>query len=461
MSLLEDFDDDVAPANDASMDVYGRPNANAAPASPAAKRAPARPVVQQVAPARNPVLQPPQRKREKKIRPIFSVLGFPNPEGLPTSRRTRVGIGGTTIVVTTDSSVVRWSKTERGQNVIDEIELPAGRADIHKVFIDHTGHHVIVSMADGENYYVHNSARKLYFLRNLSNEVINAVLWDSVDGTPNFTKNILVGTLSGRIYETALERSTKNKSFKFIKRAELNSGIVTLQAEQRNIPKPGQARRLCVFVTTEKGTLQQYVGDDADFSAIFEKYAEKRPRDHSLKVRSKLPDCPIRFAGRKGAPPAKFSIVTDHYVMAGPVNFNQSEDKLFLIPNYKLDLSNFENPQAMVMTDYHYLIHDDNGITIMNHVSKEKAFFFPNKQFGGKVLQLLQHPGMGIILACTAERIFRIKKTDEVSERSRIMGAVVIVVAIVVVAGAVRGACSHADVAVAVVLRVETCGNCT
>jgi hypothetical protein len=49
----------------------------------------------------------------------------------------------------------------------------------------------------------------MFFLRNLNNECITVVLWDTVDGTPNFTKNILLGTESGRVYETALERNTK------------------------------------------------------------------------------------------------------------------------------------------------------------------------------------------------------------------------------------------------------------
>ena len=78
---------------------------------------------------------------------------------------------------------------------------------------------MLVSMVDGENYYVHMSSRRMFFLRNLNNEVVNAVLWDTIDGTPNFTKNILLGTASGRIFETALERQTK--AFRFVKRTEV------------------------------------------------------------------------------------------------------------------------------------------------------------------------------------------------------------------------------------------------
>lgn len=142
-----------------------------------------------------------------------------------------------------------------------------GLSCVGQVFIDHTGNHVVVSLVDGENYYVHQSSKKMHFLRNLNNEVVNAVLWDTIDGTPNFTKNILLGTASGRIYETALERSLK--AFKFVKRTEVGAEIVDLHCELLS-NAPGQPRKLCIIVTTVKGQTFQFLGGP-DYATIFEK----------------------------------------------------------------------------------------------------------------------------------------------------------------------------------------------
>lgn len=79
--------------------------------------------------------RPKQQQQQKKQRPIFSIGRFPNPEQLPQSKRTDVAIGGRTIVVCTEGAIVRWSKTERGEDVYDTIELPSGRGGIHKVTI--------------------------------------------------------------------------------------------------------------------------------------------------------------------------------------------------------------------------------------------------------------------------------------------------------------------------------------
>lgn len=347
------------------------------------------------------------KQQQKKVRPIFSIAKFPNPSELPTSKRKDVVIGGKTIVVATDTSIVRWTKTDQGGDVFDDIELPASRGAIHKVFIDHTGHHIIVSMVDGENYYVHNSAKKLFFLKNMNNEVVNTVLWDTIDGTPNFTKNILLGTTSGRIFETALERSTK--SFKFIKRTEVTNEIVHLHCELLS-NAPGVPRRMCIMATTVKGQAFQFIGGP-DYAAIFEKYAESRVPDHRIKVHKYMPDCPIRFTGRKGGPSTGFAVLTDTHVVSGDVNFSQSAEASVLVNRQRLDISRTQSPRGLVVTEFHFVVLDDTGLSVINRVSKKPAFFFPNAAFGGRVIRLLQHPMMELILVCTADRFFRVLKS--------------------------------------------------
>lgn len=90
---------------------------------------------------------------------------------------------------------------------------------IHRLFLDPSGRHVIVSTLSGENYYFfsgwdHNvkRARPLSKTRGM---VINAVSWNSplaqssaqVAVTTTSTKEILLGDLNGNIYESVIDAS--------------------------------------------------------------------------------------------------------------------------------------------------------------------------------------------------------------------------------------------------------------
>ena len=78
-----------------------------------------------------------------------------------------------------------------------------------------------------------------------------------------------------------------------------------------------------------------------------------------------------------------------------------------------LDISQYRKPRAMVATQYHFVLWHEGGVSVINKVSKKEAFKYDNRHFGGTVVRLLQHPGIDIILVCTAERIFRVVKAPD------------------------------------------------
>ena len=41
------------------------------------------------------------------------------------------------------------------------------------------------------------------------------------------------------------------------------------------------------------------------------RYTERRVLDHRMEVLTKLPNCPVRFTGRKGQPATGFAVLTD------------------------------------------------------------------------------------------------------------------------------------------------------
>jgi hypothetical protein len=96
---------------------------------------------------------------------------------------------------------------------------PPGSSSIEGVFMDPTGHHVLISAKNGELYHLHSSGRIVRRVKGFGplyqkqpagasrrtnlqrNEVVTCVAWDQERGTEGSTKRILLGTSQGRVYE--------------------------------------------------------------------------------------------------------------------------------------------------------------------------------------------------------------------------------------------------------------------
>ena len=84
--------------------------------------------------------------------------------------------------------------------------------NIHKVFLDPLGNHVIIAGTNGENYYCHRKLLKFHNLLRSKGNVIECVGWSPFTSSSS-TKEILVGTKSGVIFETYIDSGHDRKGF--------------------------------------------------------------------------------------------------------------------------------------------------------------------------------------------------------------------------------------------------------
>ena len=68
-----------------------------------------------------------------------------------------------------------------------DIELPFKEDKVHKVFIDPTGNHVIITTVAGDCYYLHSSKSKVVVLKRFSEYHIESVAWNRLEGNPTCT----------------------------------------------------------------------------------------------------------------------------------------------------------------------------------------------------------------------------------------------------------------------------------
>jgi len=87
------------------------------------------------------------------------------------------------------------------------------------VFLDPSGSHLIISMTSGDNWYLHQSMRTPKPLSSFKGHVIESIAWDKQNSESNTTREILVGTTTGIVFEVIIEAvdrlfsSTKERGF--------------------------------------------------------------------------------------------------------------------------------------------------------------------------------------------------------------------------------------------------------
>ena len=94
---------------------------------------------------------------------------------------------------------------------IDDIDLPKKPSEIgliRRLFLDPSASHLVISTTQGENYYLHTQSRTPKSLARLKGVLIESIAWNPSQPTAS-TREILIGSSDGNIYETYIEPSTE------------------------------------------------------------------------------------------------------------------------------------------------------------------------------------------------------------------------------------------------------------
>ncbi|KAI9279805.1 Pep3/Vps18/deep orange family-domain-containing protein [Sporodiniella umbellata] len=147
---------------------------------------------------------------------------------------------------------------------VEEIEIARKQSDgkISKIFFDPTGRHLIITTDHGENYYYYEKWKKTKPLPKFKGIVITSIAWNKqAILTDPSTREVLIGTKNGLIYETCIEPNDEyfKKEEKYFKQVysihESTMPITGLYFEQF----PVNNRKYFVMATTAT-RIYQFVG---------------------------------------------------------------------------------------------------------------------------------------------------------------------------------------------------------
>ncbi|KAI9478077.1 MAG: Pep3/Vps18/deep orange family-domain-containing protein [Benjaminiella poitrasii] len=243
-----------------------------------------------------------------------------------------------------------------------EITRKSTKTRIKKLFLDPTGRHIIVTANNGDNYYLFHKWRRTKELSKLKDVMITSIAWNK-RATPSnpSTREILIGTQTGIIYETCLEPTDD-----FFRREEKYVSQVFALLPQMPITGlhferfPTDRHKYLIMLSTPT-RLYHFVGSvdnhNSNNSALFERIFSDSPLEFQ-ELPSDLDYSRLLFFNRfpelqiEGVPQT-FAWLAGAGLYHGNLNFasHQVLNDAHLLP-YDTD----QRPIAFVMTEFHFIL---------------------------------------------------------------------------------------------------------
>ncbi|KAF9207124.1 hypothetical protein BGZ49_001112 [Haplosporangium sp. Z 27] len=287
---------------------------------------------------------------------------------------------------------------------VEDIEIPRKPSEgrIYKMFFDPTGRHLIITTETGDNYYLFAKWKKAKLLSKFRGIVIESIAWNrSIDRpTESSTKEFLIGTRNGLIFEAELEPTAElfkkeERYFKQVYAMEPSMPICGLRMEQF----PASLRKYVVVAVTPT-RIYQFIGsvtpanttgiiggseDRALFESLFTKYGVKPEfselpgdlRYSELHFFSPYQDLQYQGVAKT------FAWLTGPGIYHGNLVFGSQNDSVIDSPHLlpypatrlDMDVSAFsEVPISIALTEFHFILLYKERIRAINQLNDQIVF---------------------------------------------------------------------------------------
>eukprot|EP01018_Ginkgo_biloba_P010354 Gb_14455 [translate_table: standard] len=309
-----------------------------------------------------------------------------------------------------------------------ELDLSVSRTGdqpVHRVFVDPGGRHclaVVLSSGGAETYYAHAKWRKPRILSKLKGLVINALAWNRQQITEASTRDIVLGTMGGELYEIVIEeKDKKEKHLKLLyELTELKEPFVGLQMETSGT---GTATRYYLMAVTPT-RLYAFTGTGS-LDVVFSTYTDRVV--HFTELPGEMPQSELHFFVKQRRA-EHFAWLAGAGVYHGDLNLGASQsssngDENFVENKALLEYSKLEKerevtkPFSLALSEFHFLLLLENKVKVVNRVNQkvreELQFDRAFDSSSGGVLGLCTDATAGVFYAYDENSIFEISVRDE------------------------------------------------
>ncbi|KAK8482826.1 hypothetical protein V6N13_085563 [Hibiscus sabdariffa] len=309
-----------------------------------------------------------------------------------------------------------------------EIDLTAGRPgeqSIHRVFVDPGGCHCIatvVGSGGADTFYTHAKWTKPRVLSRLKGLVVNAVAWNRQHITEASTREVILGTENGQLYEIAVDE--KDKKEKYIKPlfelAELPEAIMGLQMETAIMSNVSRYYVMAVTPTR----LYSFTGIGS-LETVFASYLNRAV--HFMELPGEIPSSDLHFF-MKQKRAVHFAWLSGAGIYHGSLNFGSQRsspngDENFVENKALLDYAKLSTgaevvkPSSMAVSEFHFLLLIGNKVKVVNRISEqiieELQFDQVSDSNSRGIIGLCSDATAGLFYAYDQNSIFQVSVNDE------------------------------------------------
>ncbi|XP_052234264.1 vacuolar protein sorting-associated protein 18 homolog [Dreissena polymorpha] len=314
----------------------------------------------------------------------------------------------------------------------DKVELfKPGEERIHKLFLDPTGRHVIISLESMENSYLSRNSKKPKPITKLKGHHIDSVGWNWQNEQENTTGSILLGTSKGLIFETEISTNEESRFWQgnldqYLKQlfnlrgpsAESITGI-----EFDRMPSDSMTEYHYYILVSTPGKLYQFVGSVSKtaelpmFQQLFQQYEEgNKVQFQEFPGDFGYSELRLYMAKNRG-PAKKFAWMAGPGVVYGDIDImgrqrpdtvlcNQMHMRYPQEPDQKAETK----PFGMALTEFHVLLLFGNKLKAFCLLNEQMIY---DEQYPDDLLGIWRDPSKGTIWVYTLKNVFKYKVTLE------------------------------------------------
>ncbi|XP_066352860.1 vacuolar sorting protein 18-like isoform X1 [Miscanthus floridulus] len=306
-----------------------------------------------------------------------------------------------------------------------DLDLGSGRSgdhSVHRVFLDPGGKHCVATVVHpggAETYYHHARWPRPKPLPRLRGLLVNAVAWNRQSITEASTKEVILGTESGQIFEMAVDEADKREKYvkPLFELTEQREGIKDLQMETAVV---GNSTRYYVMAVTPT-RLYSFTGIGS-LETVFASYSDRAI--HFMELPGEIPNSELHFFIKQRR--AKhFGWLSGSGIYRGELNFgaqhsSTSGDENFVENKGFFDYSKLGDsgikPRSFALSEFHFLLLIGDKIKVVNRISQqmvEELVVDDTPEISRGIIGLCSDPSTGLFYAYDESSIFQVSTSDE------------------------------------------------
>ncbi|WAR03107.1 VPS18-like protein, partial [Mya arenaria] len=316
----------------------------------------------------------------------------------------------------------------------DRVELfKPGEERVHRMFLDPTGRHLIISLESQENLYLSRNSKKPKPIAKLKGHHIDSVGWNWQNANENTTGAILLGTSKGLIFETELSANEESRFWQgnldqylrqlFNLRGANIEPITGIEFDR--MPSDSMTEYQYYILVTTPGKLYQFIGtvsksaEPPMFQHLFQQFEEQNkveftelPGDFGyseFRLYLKFREPARKFAWMAG--PGVYYGDIDTSGKLGPYTVTTNQMLMRYPKDGEERTANY--PFSMVLTEFHTLLLFPDRLKAFCLLNEQQIYDDHYSDRFGRLLGLWKDPLKGTIWVYTSQNVFKYKVTNE------------------------------------------------